>query len=251
MMAALLALVLAAALPNNNALFALYAEGHYEDAMRQGEASGNAAGLAIAARAALADAMMKPAPCLECLKRSEAYARRAVAADARMADGHVWLAASLGYEARIRGLVRARLEGDPDQAREHLDQALKLDGANAYALAGLGGWHVEIVRAGGSFLAHSLYDASLEDAMALFDRAVRVAPRNIAVRYQIALSLAGLDSDAYGGRVESELEAAVQNPPETAYEKFVQARAQELLGMLGRGDREAFNERVRMFQGYP
>ena len=117
--------------------------------MRQGEAAGTAAGLAIAARAAMADAMMKPAPCLECLKRGEDYARRAIAADEDAPDGHVWLAAALGYQARIVGLVRARLDNDPAQAKENLeDGAGKLDPDNAYALAALGGWNVEVVRAG-------------------------------------------------------------------------------------------------------
>jgi tetratricopeptide (TPR) repeat protein len=251
MKAALLALVLSAAPAGNNALFTLYAQGHYEEAMRQGAATGTAASLAIAARAAMADAMMKPAPCLDCLKRGEAYARRAIAADQNMADGHVWLAAALGYEARIIGLVRARMDNDPAQAKEHLDAALKTEPDNAYALAALGGWNVEIVRAGGKFLAHRLYDANLEQGLGLFDHAVHAAPRNVAVRYQIALSLAGLDPEIYRGRVENELEAAIHAVPETAYEKFVQTRAAELMTLSKRGDRDAFNEKVRIYQGYP
>ena len=145
--------------------------------MRQGAAAGNAAGFAIAARAAMADAMMRPEPCLECLKRGEAFARRAIAADPNAPDGHVWLAAALGYEARIVGLIRAKLNDDPGQAKENLDAALKADPDNAYALAALGGWNVEIVRSGGRFLARRLYDASLEQGLNLFDRAVRAAPR--------------------------------------------------------------------------
>jgi len=250
MKAALLALLLAAP-PESSALFSLYAQGRYEEAMRQGAAGGDAAGFAIAARAAMADAMMKPAPCLECLKRGEAFARRAIAADKDAPDGHVWLAAALGYEARIVGLVRARLDNDPAQARENLETALKLQPDNAYALAALGGWNVEVVRAGGKFLARKLYDASLEQGISLFDRAVRAAPRNVAVRYQIALSLAGLDRSTHAGRVENELEAAIRATPETAYEKFVQTRAGELLALLKQGDREAFDEKVRVYQGYP
>ncbi len=96
MKAALLALVLAGSPAENASLFALYAQGQYEEAMRQGAAAGTAAGFAIAARAAMADAMMRPAPCLECLKRAEAYARSAIATDKDAADGHVWLAAALG-----------------------------------------------------------------------------------------------------------------------------------------------------------
>jgi hypothetical protein len=53
------------------------------------------------------------------------------------------------------------------------------------------------------------------------------------------------------GRMEGALDAAVQAPPETAYEKFVQTRAKELLILSKRGDRDAFDAKVRVFQGYP
>jgi hypothetical protein len=249
--AALFALMVAGAGPDNDGLFALYAQGHYEEAMRAGAAADTAAGYAIAARAALADAMMRPRPCLPCLKRGEAFARRAVAADWNAPDGHVWLAAALGYEARIVGLLRARLDDDPAQAKAHLDAALKAQPDNAYALAALGGWHVEVVRTGGDFLAQKLFGASRARALALFDHAVRAAPRNVAVRYQIALSLSGLDAERYRDRIESELGAAVQAPPETTYENFVQARAGELLALLQHGDRDGFDTKLRIFQGYP
>jgi len=248
---ALLALLLAGSAPDAGDLFQLYARGQYDEAMRQGAASGTATGLALAARAAMADAMMRPQPCLECLKRGEAFARRAIAADNDAPDGHVWLAAALGYEARIVGLVRARLENDPAQAKANLDQALRAEPDNAYALAALGGWNVEIVRTGGKFLAHKLYGASLEQGFGLFDRAVRAAPRNVAVRYQIALSLAGLNADTHRGRIENELEAVIHAMPETAYEKFVQGRAVELRALLKRGDRDSFEIKLRTFQGYP
>ena len=118
---ALLAMLLVAtpvsAASVNDGVYELYASGRYDEAMRFGEASNSASGLAIAARAALADAMMRARPCLECLKRAEDFARRSTAADAAQADAHVWLATALGYEARIIGLVRARLEDDPGKAK--------------------------------------------------------------------------------------------------------------------------------------
>jgi hypothetical protein len=251
MKAALLALALAGTPADSSALFALYAQGHYQDAMRRGEDSHAAEGLAIAARAALADAMTRPEPCLPCLQRAEDDARRAIALDTRLADGHVWLATSLGYEARIQGVMRASWNNSPAQAKEQLDAALAIDPANAYALAALGGWHAELVRVGGAFMAGKVYDASLEKGLALFDRAGRAAPHNVAVHYQIALSLAGLDEVVYRQRIESELQTAIQGPPQTAYEKFVAARAQELLNLMKRGDNDAFDARLRTFQGYP
>src|SRR5262249_28951134 len=96
-----------------------------------------------------------------------------------------------------------------------------------------------------------LYDASREQALMLFDRAVKAAPKNVAVRYQIALSLSGLDPERYRSRIENELGAAIQAPPETTYEKFVQGRAGELLELLKRSDRDAFEVKLRTYQGYP
>lgn len=219
--------------------------------MQAGAAAGTADGFAIAARAALADAAIRPQPCLECLRRAEDFARKSVVADPARADGHVWLAAALGLEGRITGLIRARLANSPGEAKMQLDVALKDDPANAYALAALGGWHIEIVRAGGSYLARKLYDAQEADGLALFDRAVKAAPGNVAVRYQIALSLAGYRPDQFRARIEDELDAARRDTPETAYEKFIQARAGELQVLLKRNDPAAFAEKVRLFQGYP
>jgi hypothetical protein len=51
--------------------------------------------------------------------------------------------------------------------------------------------------------------------------------------------------------METALDAAVRAPPETVYETFVQARAKELLILSRRGDRDAFDAKVRVFQGYP
>jgi hypothetical protein len=251
MKAALLALAVAGAPLDSSALFALYAQGHYQEAMRHGEDSHTAEGLAIAARAALADAMTRPEPCLPCLERAEEDARRAIALDGRVADGHVWLATALGYEARIQGVAHASWNNSAGQAKEQLDAALAADPNNPYALAALGGWHVELVRVGGAFLAGKVYDASLDKGMALFDRAAHAAPHNVAVHYQIALSLAGLDTANYRTRIENELTVAIQGPPQTAYEKFVAARAQELLNLMKRGDTNTFEAKLRTFQGYP
>ena len=231
--------------------YVLYASGHYEDAIKAGEAAQDAPGLAIAARAALAEAMLRPQPCMECLERAEGFASRAVEADPRYADGEVWLAAALGYETRLTGPVQARLEGKPARAKAALDMALQYDPANPYALAALGGWHIEIVRLGGGFLARLIYGAEEAEGIALFDRAAKAAPGNVAVHYQIALSLAGYDRARFHDRIRSQLVAAATDPPATAYERFMAGRAVELLALLKAGDDAAFAQMVHRFQGYP
>lgn len=249
--AALLLLTLARpAMADDAALFALYARGDYGAAVKAGAAAHDAYGYALAARAALAEAALRAAPCMECLQQAEALARQAVAADPKRADAQVWLAVALGYQARIQGIVWARLRDLPGQARAALDAAIAADPGDPYAVSALGGWNVEVVKGGGPFLARQLYGATIAEAMTLFDRAVRQAPGNVAVRYQIALSLAGFDPDAWRGRIATELDAALKAAPATAYEKAMQGRAGELRTLLG-GSRPAFDAKVRAFQGYP
>ena len=191
--------------------------------------------------------MMRPEPCLPCLKRGEAFrAPRDRRRSGSHADGQVWLAVALGYEARIIGLVRARLDNDPAQAKEHLDAALKAHPDNAYAAGGAGRLECRNGAGGRRFPGEqTLWRQPRARAWRCSTAPCGWRRDNVAVRYQIALSLAGLDAEAYRGRIESELDAAIQAPPETAYEKFVQTRAGELLALLKRGDRDAFDAKLR------
>lgn len=255
MKAALLALMLllpvAAQAATPEEIFALYARGDYEQAAKVGEAARTAPSYAIAARAVLADAVLRDTPCLECLERAERLSRQAVAADPRNAFGQIWLAVSLGYQSRITGVVKARLRDAPGQSRLALDAAIAADPQNPYAISALGGWHIEIVRGGGATLARLLYGARESEALALFDRSIKLMPGNVAVRYQIALSLLGFDSDKYRARILAELRAAVAGEAATAYEKQIQGRANELLGLVNRGAQDVLEARVRKYQGYP
>ncbi len=230
-------------------LYSIYAAGQYDEAIKAGVAANNAEGFAIAARAAMAQAALQASPCLFCLQRAEGFARQAIAADASAPDGHVWLAAALGMEGRILGLMKARKSAG--EAMTHLDMALKADPRHAYALAAKGAWNIEIVRGGGAVLASMIYGAKEQDGLALFDRAVAVAPGNVAVRYQVGLTLSGYGPAKFRTRIENELNAAVTARPQTEYEKFIQSRAAQLLDLLKKNDTAALTAKVRIFQGYP
>jgi hypothetical protein len=253
MKAAVLALLVlapvSAAAATVDDVYALYARGDYAEAIHAGEASNSAAGLATAARAVLADDVLRDSPCMPCLQRAESLARQAVALDPYHAFGQVWLAVALGYQARITGAIKARIANTPAQSKAALDQAVRDDPGNAFAVSALGGWHIEIVRGGGSFLAGLAYGASEKEGLALFDRAVKLAPDNVAVHYQIGLSLAGFDFKKYQTRIAAEFKAAVASPPRTAYEKKIRERAGELLSLMD--SRDAFDARVRKYQGFP
>ena len=231
-------------------IFAIYAKGDYEAAAKAGEAAHTAGGLAIAARAVLGDAVLRDTPCMECLQRAEKLARAAVAADPRNAFGQVWLAVSLGYQARLLGIVKAKLRDMPAQSRAALDAAVADDAKNAYAVSALGGWHIEVVKGGGAFLARTIYGARESQALALFDRAVKLAPANVAVHYQVGLALLGFDDEKYHARILTELRAAVGGTAATAYEKAIQTRANDLLGLFNHGSDDALAARLRKYQGF-
>jgi len=229
----------------------IYAAGRYEDAMKAGAAAGTAAGLTVAARAALADATTRGEPCLECLRRAEDFASKAVAADPRLADAHVYLAVAMGYEARIVGPVWARAHNYPGRAKDELDRALTLDPNSPWALGALGGWNVEVVRTGGERLASWIYGATIDDGIAAFAAAFKSAPDNLSVRYQYALSLSGYDTDRFRHEIDDALARVAKEKAATAYEAIAKKRAAELALLLKSGDRAGFDARVRKYQGYP
>ena len=127
LLALLLLVPLSARATTTDEIFAIYARGDYEQAARAGEAAHTAASYAVAARAVLADEVLRDTPCLACLARAEALARQAVAADPHFAFGQVWLAVALGYQARIIGAIKARLKDSPAQSRAALDAAVTDD----------------------------------------------------------------------------------------------------------------------------
>jgi len=238
------------ALAADNGALALFTVGKYAQAEKAGVAAGDAAGYAIATRSVLADELMHP-PCLECLQRAEAYARKAIAADPKYPEGHIYLAVTFGYEARIIGMIEARFKGYAEQARENLDDVLAVEPNNAWALAGLGGWNIEIVRTAGETLARWTYGASIKTGREYFARAFAAEPNNLVLRYQYALVLGAYDPEAYRKEIEDTLARAVAGAPHSEFDKFEQARARALLDAIKSGDLQYFSQMVRRDQGYP
>jgi uncharacterized membrane-anchored protein YhcB (DUF1043 family) len=107
------------------------------------------------------------------------------------------------------------------------------------------------VRTGGARLASWLYGATDEAGLAAFASAFRLAPDNLSVRYQYALSLSGYDLDRFRAQVDEALARVAKLKPATAYEQTAQHRAAELASLLKKNDRDTFNTKVRRYQGYP
>jgi tetratricopeptide (TPR) repeat protein len=229
----------------------IYRAGNYEGAIAAGEAAGTGEGLAVAARAALADANLRETPCLSCLQRAEALAHRSIALDAMHPEAFVYLAAALGYEARIVGVLRARFGGYPEQAKDAIDRALALTPEDSWTLAAAGAWHTEIVRNGGSLLARALYGARIDLGTDYFRRAIAADPGNLVIRFQYALSLSGYDFDRYKDEALGHLREAAKLEPRTAYESTIKERAGGLLDLIKANRQADYLALVTRYQGYP
>jgi len=230
---------------------ALYKSGDYRGAIRAGLAENDEDGFDVAARAALAEETLRDSPCLECLKRAEGYARRAIAAGGKRPESYVYLAAALGHEARVVGTIAARLANYPEQTKATLDAAYRIRPDFALTLAGLGGWNVEVARTGGRLLAAAFYDASFDKGVEYFRRAVAAEPGNLVIHFQFALALASYDLDAERAAVARELAAAANGTPASAYESAIKQHAQNLADLLAKGDDDAVLTLVHKYQGYP
>jgi hypothetical protein len=229
----------------------LYQSGNYEAAVAAGEADGSGEALAVAARAVLADANLRDVPCMSCLQRAEALARRSIALDTQHPEPFVYLATALGYEARLVGTLRARFARYPEQAKDAIDRALAVAPNDSWSLAAAGTWHIEVVRNGGSFLARALYGARVETGEDYLRRAVAAEPENLVIRFQHALLLSSLNLDANKEEAAAELAAAARTEPRTAYERALKTRAAKLLDLIKANRREEYVALVNRFQGYP
>jgi hypothetical protein len=228
----------------------LYVKGDYAAAIASGEQDASGEALALAARATLAEANIRDRPCLPCLDRAEALARRAIAAEPGRVESYVLLAVSLGYKARLVGMLRARLANYGEQAKQALETALRLAPADPSALAALGGWHIEVVRIGGA-LGTALYGARVQTGQDYYRRGIAADPGNLVLPYQYALSLSGYDLAAHRQDVAALLGAAAAGTPRTAYDGVLKTRAARLLELLRENDTRAALQLVNRYQGYP
>jgi tetratricopeptide (TPR) repeat protein len=228
------------AAPQNLAALRIYERGDYVAAAKAAEREGGGEGFALAARSILADATLREQPCMECLKQAEDFARRAIAADANYAEGYIELAAALGYEARLMGLFRAKVNRLGEQAKDAIDTALKLTPDEPWALAAAGGWNIEVVRLGGRVVGGMIYGAHFDDGVAYYRRALSADPNNLVISLQYVLALTSYAFEARRLEIMAVLDAVVRAKPPDAYSDAMRERAMRLLDLLNRNKREEY-----------
>lgn len=215
---------------------AAYAEGRFVEAAELARSLGTSEGHALAADS-LAIHGYYIAPDSEkagLFRRAEEYAREAIRLDAANLEAHLQLAHAMGRQAQAGGALNALKEGYATRVRDAIEEALRLAPDSASAHVSLGAWHAGAVGAGG-FFAGLLYGASEEKALAHFERALELAPRDKVALFEYALGLLSLDAAGNRAKARGLLERATRIPPKDAFERLIHRKSVERLASTGGG----------------
>ncbi len=166
---------------------------HYRHALELDSLNGEAAWKAARACIDIGEAMEDKSERQEYFRRGEGYARQAIRVDSLNARGHLFLSIALGRLALDAGpKQRLRLARE---IRREVETALALDSTDHVAWHVLGHWHRKIAtlswlekRFAGLFLGGVPKDASLEQALVCFQKAVELAPFAIQHHYELAVT---------------------------------------------------------------
>jgi hypothetical protein len=231
---------------------AAYTAGAFIDAATFAEADGSAEALAFAARARIADAIMRDGPyCEPCLRSAETIAQTAIDRDPKLAEGYIQYAIALGFRGRLIPLMEARTERLPEKGRAAIDKALELAPHSPWALAARGAWNLEIVDRAGPVLADVTYGAGRTSGLQDFREALARDPSNLLLHFHFALTILALDLDDFRAEAAVALTAAERDSRADALSQFTRKRARELSVLLKTGTDKEISARVRELQGYP
>jgi hypothetical protein len=230
---------------------AAYNDGKFIVAATVAESEGSPDALAFAARARIADAIMRDDLCLDCLVKAEATAQAAIAQDPNQAEGYIQLAIAIGFRGRLVSTFEAQSEGLAEKGRAAIDRALELDPLNSWARASLGGWHLEIVHRAGSILASVVYGANEEDGLESFRTALAEDQGSLLLHYHYALSILALDAERFRGEALGTLQTGCKDLRTDALLAFTRKRTDKLMETLKAGNSDDIEALVRRYQGYP
>jgi tetratricopeptide (TPR) repeat protein len=170
-------------------------------------------------------------------RQSEAYARRAIAANEGDAEGHFALARALGLRALSVG-AKERI-GYAKDIRESALAALARDPNHPGALHVLGMWNAEVMRLNGfqRFFAKNVLggkvfgSASWAQAVANLERAVEVEPDRLTHRLDLAKIYADVGEKAKARAMfESVVRGKARDPNDPRYQREAEAALRKLGG---------------------
>lgn len=214
---------------------AAYAEGRFVEAGELGEALATSEGYALAANSLAIHGYYIAAeddqP--EYFARAITAADEAIRLDPDNPEGYFQSAHAIGREAQTVGVMEALNRGYARRTREAAEEALRLDPEMAEAHLTLGSWHAEIVNKMGGLVARVTYRATRRNALDYYEKALELAPDEIAVYMEYANGLMLLGRNRNREQARELLLRGIEIPPGDAYDRILHELAVEQLAALG------------------
>lgn len=218
----------------------LYEAGAYDGVLEKAEIAQDADTYALAARSLNAVAYFDPdrKAARNAAKRAQEYAYRALELNNQHVEAHLQAAISIALRGAVSAPASSFFKNLPARARDHVDEALRLDPENPWALSTLSAWNLEVHRRGGGVI----YGAKPDEGYEQFLTARQLAPDNVAVAYEGALRLLASREPAWRDAALAALADAVAKTPDSMFERRIQERARALQGAIeaGRDAEHAF-----------
>jgi tetratricopeptide (TPR) repeat protein len=227
----------------------LFSAGSYGAAAEAAERAGGAAGLALSARALLAESFVTEgttddAPRIE---RAIRNAESAIAADPANVEGRLQLALGLGMKARRMDLMAAFRGGYAQTGKRLLDEAVALNPREPWAWTMMAAWHLEVIRRGGMSGAMTL-GASRDTARQAIDRAGQLAPNDPSVTFNRGVATLEIDPSRNAASARALLARAVALPAQDAFGRQMKINAGRVMATIdASGGRDALRLVYRMF----
>ena len=232
----LLTLLLAAPAWANNAaeVRGLIAAGEYETARVTAESLDTAEGYALAAESLSAQILLGEVSKLnKQSKQARALSRRALALDPTLYNAQLQYALSDGFVTRTSGDITAWRKKLPSKTFAIIKDFRAAYPDDPKGLALEGAWHLGVIRKTGEKNGGKWFGASLAEGERLYAQARRLAPNDVLIETNYALSLLVLDVETYGPHMKPILEVAAAMPANDDLYKKVQIKAATVLAAYG------------------
>jgi tetratricopeptide (TPR) repeat protein len=141
------------------------------------------------------------------------------------ANAHYNLALVIGRYSQRISILKALAEGLAGRVREHLERTLKLEPRHAEAHIAMGLYHTEIIGKLGALAARLTYNASGDEALRHFQRAIKLAPHSPIALMEHANGLLLLDATSNQNQARKLYAKAAALKPADAMETLDVERA--------------------------
>ena len=209
----------------------LYHQGEFQAACELGLSLG-LPGYAVANKAAtiyatyLEDSEKKQ---LALFEEAAARGEEQMAKMPKYANGYYFHALALGRYSQGISVAKALAQGLGTKVRDALAQALTLDPNHADAHIALGAFHAEVISKVGAMVGGLTYGAKKDDAVAHYEKAIKLNPDSAIARIEYANGLVMLFGEAKMKQAEKLYHEAAACKPADAMERLdVEAAKAEL-----------------------